>query len=144
MALGAFGLTTNGSASDLTIAAATPVAGTICTAITGLTAMQSLTVSMRFVYGSGGTTTKVYLQTSIDGGNVWDDIACWSLTTASATKRWNFSAQTPVLTPITPTDGAMADNTTQDGILGDRVRLKVITTGVYAGNTLLVGRMVAH
>jgi hypothetical protein len=144
MALGQYGLTTNGSASDLTIAAATPVAGTICTPITGLTGMQSLTVSLRFVYGSGGTTTKVYIQTSLDGGTIWDDIACWSLTQTAATKRWNFSALTPVLTPITPTDGAMADNTSQDGILGDRVRLKVITTGTYAGNTSLIGRMVAH
>lgn len=141
MSLGAFGLTTNGSASDLTILTA---ATTVCTAITGLTGMQSLTVSLRFAYGSGGTTVKAYLQTSIDGGNVWDDVACWSLTTVSATKRWTFSALTPVTTPVTPTDGAMADNTAQDSNLGDRVRLKVVSTGTYAGSTTLIGRMVAH
>jgi hypothetical protein len=141
MALGAFGLTTNGSASDLTI---TTAGTTNCTAVTGLTGMQSLTVSLRFAWGSGGTSVKAYLQTSIDSGTTWDDVACWAVTTASAAKRWNLSALTPVTTPITPSDGAMADNTVQDGILGDRVRLKVVSVGTYAGNTTLVGRMVAH
>jgi hypothetical protein len=141
MALGQFGLTTNNGATDLTV---TTAGTTICTAITALTGMQSLSVSLRFVYGSGGTTVKAYLQTSFDGGTTWDDIACWALAISAATKRWNFSALTPVTTPITPTDGAMADNTAQDGILGDRVRLKVVTVGTYGGNTALVGRMVAH
>jgi len=106
--------------------------------------MQSLTVSLRFAYGSGGTTVKAYIQTSIDGGTTWDDVACWAPTNANASKRWNFSALTPVTTPITPSDGAMTDNTFQDGCLGDRVRLKVVSTGTYAGSTTLVGRMVAH
>ena len=143
MALGAFGLTTNGSASDLTV---TTAATTACTAITSLTGMQSLTVSLKFVYGAGGTSVKAYLQTSLDGGTTWDDIACWAPSNANATKRWNFSALTPVTTPIVPTDGAMADNTAQDGILGDRVRLKVVVVAAtaYSGSTTLVGRMVAH
>lgn len=141
MSLGAFGLTTNGSASDLAI---TGAATAVCTPITGLTGMQSLTVSLRLAYGSGGTTIKAYLQTSIDGGNTWDDVACWAPSNANASKRWNFSALTPVTTPVTPTDGAMTDDTAQDGILGDRVRLKVVSTGTYGGNTSLIGRMVAH
>jgi hypothetical protein len=141
MSLGAFGLTMNGAASDLTITAA---ATTICTPITGLTGMQSLTVSLRFVYGSGGTAVKVYLQTSIDGGTTWDDIACWAPSNANASKRWNFSALAIFAAPVTPTDGAMPDNTMQNGLLGDLVRLKVVSTGLYGGNTALVGRMVAH
>lgn len=140
MALGNYGLALNGAASDLSIT----VAGTtICTAITGLTGMLALRVALDFVWGSGGTSVKVYVQTS-DDGNVWDDIACWAVATASASKRWNFSALTPVITPVTPTDGAMADNTAQDGILGMRVRLKVVVTGTYAGSTLLRARMTAR
>lgn len=141
MALGAYGLTTNSGASDLSIAAAGTV---ICTPITGLTGMQALTVSLDFRYGSGGTAVKVYLQTSLDGGNTWFDIACWAPANANAKKAYNFSALTPVTTPVSLTDGAMTDNTAQDGLLGDRVRLKEVSTGVYAGSTLLVGRMVAH
>lgn len=141
MSLGAFGLTTNGSASDLSVTAA---ATTICTAITGLTGMQSLTVSLRFAYGSGGTNVKAYLQTSLDGGNRFVDIACVKFEVASEEAILNFSALTPKLTQVTPTDGAIADDTAIDGVLGDRVRLKVISTGTYAGNTALVGRIVAH
>lgn len=140
MALGQFGLAINGSASDLAI---TSAATTVCTAITALTGMQSLRVALRLVYGSGGTTIKVYVQTS-DDGTTWDDIACWAPSNANAFKRWNFSALTPVTTPITPTDGSMADNTAQDGILGMQVRLKVVTIGTYAGSTVLSGRMVAR
>lgn len=141
MALGAFGLSTNSGGNDLSITAA---ATTVCTAITGLTGMQSLTVSLRFAYGSGGTTVRAYAQTSIDGGNTWIDIASKLFTTSSDHKVWNFSALTPKTTPATPSDGALSDDTAVDGILGDRVRLKVVSTGTYAGNTTLVGRVVAH
>lgn len=140
MALGAFGLTTNSSSSDLSI---TTAGTTTCTAITGLTGMQSLTATLDFRYGSGGTSVKAYLQTSTDSGNTWIDIACFAVATTSLKKAYNFSALTPV-TAVTPTDGSMSDNTQLDGILGDRVRLKVVSVGTYAGSTLLVGRMVAH
>lgn len=141
MALGAFGLTTNGTASDLSV---TVPATTICSPVIGLTGMQSLTVSLRFAWGSSGTAVKVYLQTSLDGGNVWIDIACVVFNTASEHEVLNFSALTPKTTPLVPTDGSLADDTAVDGLLGDRVRLKVVSTGTYAGNSALVGRMVAH
>lgn len=138
MALGAFGLTTNSTASDLSI---TTAGTTTCTAITGLTGMQAVSVSLRFAYGSGGTAVKVYLQTSLDGGNTWIDIACVVFNTASETWVRNFSSA-PTGT-VTPTDGALADDTAIDGILGDRLRVKAVSTGTYAGSTALVGRMVA-
>ncbi|HEY4722231.1 MAG TPA: hypothetical protein VII92_10315 [Anaerolineae bacterium] len=141
MALGQFGLTTNGSASDLTIT----IAGTYtCTAITGLTGMQSLGLWYKFVYGSGGTSVRAYKQTSLDGGNTWIDIACRLFTTANATGLLNFSALTPKTTEVVPTDGALADNTAIDGILGDRSRYKVVVVGTYGGNTLFAARMVAR
>ena len=141
MALGAFGLSTNDSSTDLTITAA---ATTSCTAVTGLTGMVSLTVWLKFVYGSGGTATKAYVQTSLDSGNTWVDIACVVFNTTNESAILNFSALTPKLTAVIPTDGSLGDDTAIDGILGDRVRLKVVSTGTYAGNTVLSGRMVAH
>jgi hypothetical protein len=41
---------------------------------------------------------------------------------------------TPVTTAVTPSDGAMADNTVQDGILGSAMRAKISTTGTYSNN----------
>lgn len=141
MALGQFGLTTNGSASDLAIT----VAGTFtCNPVIGLTGMQSLGLWYKFVYGSGGTSVRAYKQTSLDGGNTWIDIACRLFAAAHAVGLLNFSALTPKLTEVVPTDGALADNTAIDGILGDRVRYKVVVVGTYAGSTLFAARMVAR
>ena len=141
MALGAFGLSTNDSASDLSITAAGTV---ICTAITGLSAMLAAAIFLRFAWGSGGTAVKVYVQTSFDGGTTWVDIACVVFGQASETRILNFSALTPKTTSIEPTDGSLTDDTAIDGVLGDRLRLKVISTGTYAGNTVLAGRVVTR
>ncbi len=141
MALGTFGLSQNNGAADLSIT----TAGTVfCTPITGLAGMQALTFWLKFAYGSGGTTVKAYLQTSIDQGNTWIDIACVALAQTSKTVLLNLSGLTPKTTQVTPTDGALADDTAVDGILGDRMRLKVVSVGTYAGNTLLAARMVAR
>lgn len=139
MALGAFGLTTNGTASDLSV---TVSATTICTAITSLTGMQSCRVRLKLSYGSGGTAVKVYVQSS-DDGTSWQDMACVVFNTATEEALLNFTCA-PKLTQVTPTDGAMADDTAVDGILGDRVRLKVVSTGTFSGSTVLSGRLVAR
>jgi hypothetical protein len=106
------------------------------TPIQDLEGILGATVMAKFSYGSGGTTAKAYLQITPDDGLSWIDIACFAFTTASATKVVNFSGLTPVLTPVVPSDGALADNTFIDGILGSSMRAKLLTTGTYA-NTLL-------
>lgn len=97
---------------------------------------RNLTIQANFVYGSGGTNATVYIQTTLDNGETWTDIACFQFTTASARKIVNLSAQTPVTTAATATDGTMTANTAQDGILGPRFRAKYASTGTYAGTTL--------
>lgn len=142
MALGFFGLTQDaGGASDFSI---TQPGTHIGQPITGLIGMQALTLWMKFAYGSGGTALKAYLQTSIDQGNTWLDIACMAFAQVSRTALVNLSGLTPKTTLVIPTDGTLTDDTVVDGLLGDRVRLKAIVTGTYAANTLLSGRMVAR
>ena len=141
MSLGLFSLTTNGSASDLTVA---PAGTVVCTAITGLSAVVAMTAHIRLAYGSGGTTVRAYLQTSFDSGTTWVDIACVLFGVVAKSVVLNFSALTPKLTQVVPTDGTMADDTAIDGIIGDKVRLKVVSTGVYAGSTVLAARLVAR
>lgn len=102
-----------------------------------LDGLAAVTLQARFVYGSGGTKTTVYFQTSLDQGATWVDIACITFTTSSAAKLVNLSGLTPKTTEVTPGDGALADDTCVDGILGDRLRAKVISTGTYAGSTVL-------
>ena len=96
---------------------------------------RALAVQVNFTYGSGGTSAKLYVQTSLDKGITWIDIACFALTTASARRASVVHLTTALAANVTPADGALADNTILNGLLGDRVRTKLTTVGTYAGNT---------
>jgi len=119
----------------------TTITGAIATTTTAWVPLggtpRNLVVQSNFVYGSGGTSVDVYVQTSFDGGVTAVDIANLHFTTASARKAFNVSAVTPQLTPVALTDGAIASNTVQDGLVGPRIRLKYTSSGTYAGGTSL-------
>jgi hypothetical protein len=100
-------------------------------------AARSLCAQATFTYGSGGTTVDAYLQTSLDGGLTWIDVAEFHFTTASARYVFNLSSLTPVTTEYTPTSGSLAANTAKDGILGKLFQVQTVTTGTYAGSTSL-------
>jgi hypothetical protein len=99
--------------------------------IDGLDWMAAVTLFCNFTYGSGGTTCVVVVQTSLDGTN-WIDIARFDFTTSSAAKRTNLSGLTNVDVAAV---AALATEDELPGILGDRLRAKVTSTGTYAGNT---------
>lgn len=103
-----------------------------------LEGMLAAAIEFRLAYGSGGTSLKAYLQTSFDQGQTWVDIACAAFTTASAVKIINLSALTPKTTAVTPSDGSLTDDTCVDGLLGDRLRVKVTSVGTYANTQLAV------
>ena len=127
-----------GSRTLATRAITTALTGEAQTPFTDLAGILAATIECQFQYGSGGTTSKVWVQVSLDLGQTWLDVACFAFATASATKVINLSGLTPVTTAITPTDGAMADNTYQDGILGSCWRAKVTSTGVYSNTNMVV------
>ncbi len=119
----------------LTIGAA--VAATATTPVLLLGGMRYLAVQAKFLYGAGGTTVNAYIQTSLDAGLSWFDIMQFAFTTAAATKISVVQAGI-ALTPVTvPGDGALTANTIVDGVLGDRLRLKYVTTGTYTGASSL-------
>ena len=125
----------------LTIGAA--VAATATTPVTGLTGMKYLVAQATFLYGAGGTTAKAYVQTSIDGGSSWIDVMCFSFTTAAATKVSAVKCDTALAAAVAPTDGSLTNDTILSGLLGDRVRVKYVTTGTYTGATSLQVDMIA-
>jgi hypothetical protein len=90
-----------------------------------------------FTYGSGGTTCKAWVQTSFDGGTTWLDVVNFAFTTASLNKVGAISAAIAAAAPATPTTQTLADNTMNNGLLGDRLRVVITTTGTYAGGTTL-------
>lgn len=115
----------------------------ITTAVTGQTGAermlpagtQALALQVNFTYGSGGTSAKLYVQTSLDKGLTWIDLACFALATATARRVSVVHLSTALAANTSPADGALADNTILNGVIGDRVRTKLTTVGTYAGNT---------
>lgn len=96
-----------------------------------------LAAQASFLYGSGGTTAKAWIQTSLDGGLTWCDIMNFAFTTAAAAKVSAVGLRVALAAGVTPTDATLADNTILNGLLGDRLRVKYTTTGTYAGATSL-------
>lgn len=103
----------------------------------GTVSAASAVIQANLVYGSGGTTFSVWVQTSIDGGATWIDVCNMSGTTASLLRVQVVSSRTPITTPYAPLDGTLAANTVHDGIIGSLWRTKLTTTGTYAGATTL-------
>lgn len=119
-------------------------ATTITTAVTGLVGPTvaprrvptALLIEAAFVYGSGGTTAKAWVQTRSAGGT-WRDIMAFAFTTASVKKWSGVHAAIALAAVIAASDAALADDTILNGFLGQEYRVKYTTTGTYAGNTTL-------
>lgn len=126
----------------LTIGVAVGATGTV--PVVGLYGMHYLLVEAAFLYGAGGTSVKCYVQTSIDGGVTWADIMSFAFTTSAGSKVSAVRASVALAAAVAPTDGSLADNTILDGLLGDRLRLKYVTTGTYTGATSLAVNAVAR
>ncbi|KAF2991152.1 hypothetical protein OGR47_02710 [Methylocystis sp. MJC1] len=105
--------------------------------VEGLDGVQAITFQAQFLYGSGGSSVTAYLQTSIDQGNSWIDIAAVQFTTVGGAEMLNLSGLTPKTTPIIPTNQALTPGQTVDGILGDRFRAVVVVAGAYGSSSLL-------
>lgn len=126
------------SLGDFEITTAATVVGEEITGLDGLTA---LTISARLAYGSGGATVIATVKTSLDQGTTWLAIARIDFATASAHKVANVSGLTPKTTPAAVTLGAEG---CVDGVLGDRLRVDVTSTGTYADSTVLSVRVAAR
>ncbi len=122
----------------ITAAVGTTTSGVIYQLKNANTEVLHLTIQGNLQYGSGGTSADVYVQTSVDGGANWCDIAEFSFTTTSAVKIVNLSALTPVTTVYTPTDGTLSVNTVKDGVIGSQIRAKYKSAGTYSTTTLKV------
>lgn len=118
----------------ITTAVTAQVSATVIPKIGRIEALHLYAV---FAYGSGGTTCKCWVQTSLDNGVTWVDIGAFAFTTAAAKKGLNIISSASVVAASTFSDGTMADDTGLSGYLGQIYRTKITTTGTYAGATSL-------
>jgi hypothetical protein len=126
---------------DFQIGAAGTQPGTPQLNFQGVTA---LSCQARFSYGAGGTNADLYIQTSLDQGASWFDIAHFQFGTASGLNGINLSGLNGITTPTALVSQALSANTTFNGPLGDRFQAVVVSTGTYTGGTLLSVRCVAR
>ena len=103
----------------------------------GQTPAANLLLQGMFTYSSGGTSADAWVQTSIDGGTTWTDVANFHFTKSSARFLYNLSSTTPVSGEYTPTDGTLAPNTAKDGLIGPLWRVKYTIVGTYGDGTTL-------
>jgi len=119
------------AAKQITVA----VAAEAQTAIEDLDGMTAVTLEAVFAYGSGGATAIAVVQTSADGGTNWRDIVRFDFTTASAVKVANLSG---LLSKAVTVYAVLAAEGVLDGILGNKLRAVITTTGTYVNSTLSV------
>lgn len=100
------------------------------------TGVRAVVLEARFLYGSGGTTAKAWVQTRLAGGT-WQDVASFAFTTAAATRFSVLNAAIAAAASAVVSDAALADNTIANGLIGDEWRVKYTTAGTYAGATSL-------
>ena len=117
--------------SQTTIAAAATVIGDTVR----IGNAKALSVESIFLYGAGGTTTRVFVQTTFDG-TTWFDIMNHDFTTSAATK---ISSVTSFIAPASqafaPGEAALTTNTIIQGVIGEAIRVKYVSTGTYTGAT---------
>lgn len=120
------------SLGDFNIGAAATQVGAVVDDLSGALAV---TLSARLAYGSGGTSCHALVETSLDQGVTWVQIARFDFTTSGLQKVMTVSGLTPRLASATA--GSLSADTALDGTLGDRLRATVVSTGTYAGSTVL-------
>lgn len=111
------------------------------TPITDLDGISSATIVARFAYGSGGTSLIARIQTTLDGGQTWYDVARFDFAMAPVTRCATISGlQSQGVASLV----SLAAEGINDGLLGNMFRVVIDSTGSYAGNTLLDIRMAAR
>jgi len=97
-------------------------------------AIGSVLLHAKVVVAAGGGECDAYVQTRF--GDSWVDVANFHATTSSLERYYNLSTRTPVTSIGTPANDAshIADNTCADGLIGDVLRVKLVTSGsAYTG-----------
>jgi len=115
-----------------------PAAGTYVSPVwdAGGKCPKLISFFLKFLYGAGGTSINVYIQTSLDGVTFFDSVAFSQITTSAGNQFWSIgppgSSQTGTLT-----DGALGAGTAKAGFLGRYWRIKYIVVGTYTGASSL-------
>jgi hypothetical protein len=110
--------------------------------------MVALSMQIRFLYGSAGTSLRACIQSSMDQGTTAYDVLIADFATATDTVLASVAASGQLFDKTEISDGGallgggQAPAGLRSTVLGDRLRLKLIVTGTYA-NTTVSARVMA-
>ncbi len=102
----------------------------------GLGGMQSVSVFAEFDYGAGGESIDLIIQTSIDGGKTPVDIARATFDKQTRTIVCNVTADRDC--GWFDADMGLKPGDVRCGVLGDRLRYALKSTGIYERTSLRV------
>ena len=126
-----------GDAADFQIAGSGVIIGS---ATDGLGGMEGFNCQVRFMLGTGSGGCRVYIQSSLDQGSSWFNIAVTEFDVVSVP--WIFAVRTATTGLVTPVAGASGNSPETTGVitsvLGDRLRAYIIVSGTYVNTTLSV------
>lgn len=105
------------------------VANQASDAVGGLAGARSLAVQGKWTSTSAPTSVDAFLQCSLDSGANWIDVAQWMWSGVESGARAYNLVVSAVTSGFTPASGGLADNTSFNGILGERVRVLYTTVG---------------
>jgi hypothetical protein len=113
-------------------AAGTVIGGTV----SQMTGATQLVGRVKYGYTGGIGTCDVYVQTTIDGGTTWYDVAAIRGTSTAYDRMFSVTT-TPITTVYATTDGSLTADSVKDGLIGSSVRAKYVV-GAVGTATLLV------
>lgn len=118
-----------------TLSITTALTNSAQTAIDGLDGMSGANLLFEMLGGTGGSAITAVVQTSFDDGTTWLDVARVDFATTAGKKYCNL--QTAAAKAMTAY-AALGSEGVNDGLLGDRVRAVITSTGTYSNTTLAV------
>lgn len=133
----------NTAVTDLVITDGVSVVGVPQGFLDNLEGMASCTLDVFFTYGAGGTDAVAKIETSLDQGATWIEVARFRFTTASGEKVMALRADKEIEAAVDATT-TLTNDTARSGIFGDRWRARLTTTGTYTGATTIAARMHAR
>jgi hypothetical protein len=126
----------NAGVYDLAVLDSSAFTNAVISATDNLDGMASVSLEAVFKYGSDNAgALSAIVMTSFDKGASWRHVARFDFTNMSATKLANIQAGTAKAVQAY-TD--LSSEGVNDGFLGDRLAVKLSTSGRYSGTTLSI------
>ncbi|MCR9256267.1 MAG: hypothetical protein NXI16_09250 [Alphaproteobacteria bacterium] len=120
-----------------------PVTAQIVAVQSGFGSPGGATVQFALTTSGGGTSVTAWVQTSIDGQKTWSDIACFAVS-GGGTRFVTVDGRKSIPAPTVLSEGGLAENTVQEGILGSAFRVKYTTVGTWNPGTLMTVEIKTH